>query len=421
MTKRDYYEVIEVEKTATIEEITQSFRRLSKKWHPDKNHNNKEEAEEKFKELVEAKEVLCDDQKREIYDRHGFEGLSQNGGVDMSHMEEMIRNMFGGGMGGMGGMHQQQEDKVPDVDITKEFTLEELYNGLTTTEQVERFSLCKKCNATGSSDGIEHKCVKCNGVGKSMKVMQVGPQMFQKIISSCDGCKGTGQSETVEKCKTCKGKRALKDKIELKFEIKPGGSGRNKIIITNEGNEIPVEERKNKNVSRSDVILHIQEKRHESFKRHFQISGKKDYVDPADLLYELKISLAESLCGLQKDINHINGKIVTIKHSEYLKDGDIIVVPRLGMPVYDNSKVGDLYVSVSVERPTLSSNVKNRLWQVLTETKYREVSKNAIDTFTIDQYQETINKKERKQARHNMNSQFVNLDEEGGRPECQMQ
>lgn len=117
MTKRDYYEVIEVEKTATIEEITQSFRRLSKKWHPDKNHNNKEEAEEKFKELVEAKEVLCDDQKREIYDRHGFEGLSQNGGVDMSHMEEMIRNMFGGGMGGMGGMHQQQEDKVPDVDI----------------------------------------------------------------------------------------------------------------------------------------------------------------------------------------------------------------------------------------------------------------------------------------------------------------
>lgn len=423
---RDYYDVLEISRDASTDDIKKAYRKLAMKWHPDKNPHNFEEANAKFKEITEAQEVLSDNEKRQIYDKFGRDGLSQMGygGVNVDAMNEMrdiLRNLF--------NMHESNNENdidsnndIPDVVITKEFTLEQLCNDITINETIERVSLCKKCNAKGTSDGIEHNCEKCDGVGK--QIHQMG---FQQIIQECKSCKGTGIDIKIDKCKQCKGKRAEKEQIEVEFEIKKGAYNRLPIIIPNIGNEIPEEDRKDNNDSsktRSNVVLVVTELPHNLYKRMFVISDKKEFVDPADLLMDLEISLADSLCGFQKEINHVNGSKILIRYNKCLKDGNIIIAENQGMPVYDSKsgKTGDLYISVKVNVPELSNETKNKLWQVLTGTSHREpFTKDAQHIVSIDDYQETIAKKmhkqEKKHQRKKGNMQNIHQNAQ----ECHMQ
>jgi DnaJ family protein A protein 2 len=403
MENKDYYQVLGVERNATEEEIRKAFRKLAIKWHPDKNPNNKEIAENKFKEITEANEVLSDPQKRQLYDQFGVDGLKQSGfpGAGGMDMNEIMKNMFGM----FGG---RQEESVPPIRIVKEYHLHQLYKGFTTKETIERVSLCKNCKSTGMADGLNHNCTKCNGVGHVVKLRQIGPGMVQQLQEACDTCHGTGKDGNYEKCKTCNGRIATKETVEIEFTVEAGSFGtranQTEIIIKNMGNEIPLDERRNSS-DRSDIIIFIQEIPDPLYKRHFVIPNKKDYPDPADLLFEINISLAESLCGFQKDIEHISGNTISIKYDDVLKHGDIIVIPCNGMPKTGKNKYGDLYISVKVDNPKLNPETKRRLWQLLTGKSYKEdTGKDSIMSVTIDDYQPEIIKKNKKNSKNNRKS-----------------
>ncbi|AYV83559.1 MAG: DnaJ domain protein [Hyperionvirus sp.] len=421
----DYYNILNVAKDASAKDIKNSYYKLAKKWHPDSHpEEDKAKATEKFKEIVEANEVLSNKEKREIYDKYGKEGLNQNGmnhggGANMDEILRNFRDMMGMNMGGFPGMGfpgMRDDDSVPDVEFTKEFRLDVLYRGGKVTESFERYTLCGPCVGTGSSDGMEHKCAGCNGLGIRIRTI-VQPDITQQFQEKCKTCNGTG-SNTKDVCKKCNGRRATKERVHLDFIVPPGSFGGSKIVVENEGNEIPMNERRNKK-TRSDVVLIVTEVPDAVFKRMF---GRGHHqMDPSDLMMDLTVTLAESLCGFQKTIKHISGKDVTVRYDSIVKDGDLVVIENTGMPVYEKpGKYGDMYVLITVSVEKLDSHKKKRLWQLLTNTPY-QIRDNTVNVQQMISLEE-LNKKKPKGPKGSGSKQKKrNEFEEGQAPQCQVQ
>lgn len=397
MSDIDYYKILGVEKTADQNKIKNAYRNLARKWHPDKHPDeSKDTAEKKFKEISEAYEILSNPEKRELYDKYGKDGLHEHGfdgGVNMEDIMKNFNQMFG---------HSMDDDDVPNVTFVEELTLDNLYKGIIIKKSIDRYTLCDKCNGTGNDDGIEHKCNICKGLGVQIKVIkQFG--MIQQINEPCRACMGSGFGKT-NPCKKCDGQRARKESVTLEFSIKPGSSNRTCIVVENEGNEIPKNERHDSK-TRSDVILIVKEIQHNKYKRNFVIKGDKENVDPADLLTDLDINIAESICGFQKTISHISGKNITIKYNETARHGTILVIPGLGMPELDEpAKYGDLYVHLKTTIDKIEKEKKKRIWQILTNTPYQIVdnSNNINEMITIDEHKKYMEKKgKRSKKKHN--------------------
>jgi DnaJ-class molecular chaperone len=403
--KRDYYEILGIGKTADESEIKKAYRKLAIKWHPDKNPDNKTEAEEKFKEIGEAYSVLSDKAKKDIYDQHGHEGLKHDGqGPSPDMFNDIFKNMFGGGGGGnpfasmFGGGQEDENAGVANVKHIEELTLEELYKGKNFKKKIKRQSLCTTCKGKGTSDGKEHKCSPCNGNGVRIKVVRMGP-MIQQMQEHCSDCKGSGRDKNAKLCKDCNGNCSHTDETEITIDIPKGAYEGHMIIIEEEGNEIPHDDRKGK--SRSDVEIIIKEKSHSIFTRMTNVQiGDKTEPNPANLLYKMDISLAESLCGFQKTIKHVSGKEITIEHDGIIEQGSVHVIANQGMPDLDSKEHGDIYVAFKVIYPTkLDSNTKSRLWQVLTNTPYRNkinTPPHPVSLVQIDNHQQKQNNSRRR-------------------------
>jgi len=398
-----YYTILGVNRESSTEDIKRAYRKLALKWHPDKNADNREMAEQKFKEISEAYNILSDPEKKEMYDKYGKEGLSQAGFGSGHNMEDIIRQfneMFGGQM--------ETDNDVPPVTFAKEFSLETLYQGTAVDETIERYTLCVPCKGTGSSDGIEHKCNTCSGMGFRVRaVMQ--PGILHQMREPCKMCNGTG-SNRKDVCKACAGHRARKEKVKLHFVVPPGATNRTCITLENVGNSIPANEIKDPAKTRSDVIMVIKEIPHEKFKRMFIIKGKKEHPDPADLLIDMEVTLPEALCGFQKTIKHICGHEKVVRYDKVVKDGDVVVLKGSGMPVYEEpDKYGDLYVHINVRSMEISSSKKKALWQLLTNTpcQIKDNSENVNDMISIDEHREYLEKKARK---HRKKRGMYNID-----------
>ena len=249
--KRDYYEVLGVSRTATDEELKKAYRKLAKKYHPDANPNNKEEAERKFKEVNEAYETLSDKQKRKLYDTYGFDGpnMGANGGGyysygsgfdgfsgfgDFSDLGDIFSSFFGGERRGSSSKSRTSASKGADLKVGIDITFKESYTGTEREISINRNEVCPECKGNGCSKGTSPtKCTVCGGTGS---VRQVSSTLFGQVATqrTCSTCGGTG-TVISNPCPNCKGKGTVKKAKKLKIKIPEGIDDGQTIVLRNEG------------------------------------------------------------------------------------------------------------------------------------------------------------------------------------------
>ncbi|RUS78151.1 hypothetical protein EGW08_014080 [Elysia chlorotica] len=336
MADNRLYEVLGVNRNASDAELKKAYRKLAKEFHPDKNPT----AGEKFKEISFAYETLSNPEKREVYDRHGLDGLKEGAGGGGFGNGSMFEDLFGGffgfpGMSGMGGGRGRRrgEDTLHPLRVS----LEDLYNGKTSKLQLSKTVVCKKCNGMGGKSGASQRCKKCNGRGVQVQLRQIGPGMVQQLQSICSDCHGEGEVlREKDRCPDCKGKKVCNETKILEVHVDKGMRDGQKIPFRGEGDQQP-------GVEAGDVIIVLQQKEHEVFTR-------KD----TDLVMEYNISLTEALCGFQFVIKHLDGRDLVI-HSqpgEVISPGKLKMVAEEGMPRYRNPfEKGNLYINFNITFP----------------------------------------------------------------------
>jgi len=325
---KDLYGVLGLTRDATDQQIKKAFRKLSMKYHPDKNPGDKS-AHDKFLEINEANDILSNPDKRQIYDIDGYEALknpNQNRGHDPFAM------FHGGRPGG--------RPKGPNAMTEMTVTLEQLYNGAKHTLNIERNVICSKCRGTGARDGQTEKCPVCGGRGAVVKTQTLGPGFQVQMQQPCDHCHGKGQVAK-NKCPVCSGRRVVAEKKALEVVIERGMSAGDKIIFERESEQSP-------NTTPGDVIVILQVAPHPRFTR----TGN-------DLQMNLTVSLKEALLGFKKSFRHMDGREVFVESDKIVKPFQVIVVKGEGMPMRDApSMKGDLHVKVHVNFPDTLTTVQ---------------------------------------------------------------
>lgn len=349
MSKRDYYEILGVGKTAQKDEIKIAYRKLAMQYHPDRNPDNKE-AEEKFKEATEAYEILSDDDKRARYDRFGHQGV--RGGSDFGQYTNMndifsqfsdifgsggggsiFDEIFGGGRGGRGSGRRSRGERGSDLKIRMPLTMEEIAKGVEKTVLVKKFDTCTTCSGSGAKPGTSPvTCQTCNGTGE---VRQVSRSMFGQFINvaPCAACGGTGQS-IKEPCGTCSGDGRVKAEATIKVNIPAGVSEGNYIPLRGQGNA------GRRGGESGDALILIEEKKHD----HFVRSGN-------DVIYNLIISFPDAALGGEVTVPTLEGTTaVTIESGT--QPGTKITLRGKGIPQLNSYEKGHQIIIVNVYIPT---------------------------------------------------------------------
>jgi len=355
--KKDYYEILGLSKSTTQEEIRKSYRKLALKHHPDKHQGDKA-AEERFKEISEAYEVLSDENKRATYDRFGHEGLKGAFGSsgfswqDFTHFED-ISDLFGnlgdifGNFGfdelfGFEGGRRRARGprKGRDLQYSFEIKFEEAALGAQKSIEISRFDLCDTCKGSGAKPGSKDKvCSSCDGKGQV-----TASSGFFSISRTCSHCGGSGRVIT-EYCKKCEGKGKKKVTKKISVKIPAGVDNGVRLRVGNEGDA------GERGGPRGDLHVDIYVKEHAIFKRH-----------ETDIYCEAKISFPEAVFGAEIDVPTLEGK-VKIKIPQGTPSGKIFKLRGKGIPgLFSRSTKGDELVRVSVDVPKkLTEEQKNIL------------------------------------------------------------
>ena len=328
------YEVLGVDQKATQDEIKKAFRKLAIQTHPDKGGDP-----EKFKEVNAAYEVLSKPEKREIYDKHGFNGLK--GGNENGGFGDIFDIFFGGRGKAQARETPQLKPTVKQVEIK----LEEAFHGKMLQVDVERLVLCPSCDGKG---GLDPKtCSPCKGRGVVVKMVQLGPGMYTQSQAECKDCSGTGKFiEKQNICKECKGQKLNKKKEKIDVPIPVGIPDEEKLVVRGKGNE-------HFEYRTGDLVVVVKIKEHAIFRRVKN-----------DLHIEKKISLIEALSGFAFNLDHLNTQKITIKTAagDITTHKQVKMIPNLGMPHYKSSlSSGDLYVHFTVEFPKAVSKEQSEL------------------------------------------------------------
>lgn len=347
MTKRDYYQVLGVGRTATPEEVKKSYRKLAMQYHPDRNPGNKE-MEDKFKEAAEAYEVLSDVDKRRRYDQYGHEGMR---GADFRYSTGDIHDIFnafgdifGGGFGGsifdsMFGEQQRPRQRasagIPgsDLKIRLRLTLEEIATGVEKKLKMKKWKACDTCHGSGAKPGT-HKitCPVCNGTGELRQVSRSVLGQFVNI-STCNNCGGEGKI-IQEPCVTCKGDGRVQGETTIKVNIPAGVSEGNYIPLRGEGNVGP------RNGPAGDVIVVIEEEPHP----HLVRNGD-------DVVLDLLVSFPEAALGAEVTVPTLSGR-AKLKIEPGTQSGRILRMRDKGISHLNSYGRGDQLVRVNVWVPT---------------------------------------------------------------------
>ncbi len=359
---RDYYELLGVPKSADQQQIKSAFRRLAREYHPDVNKNH--DAEEKFKEINEAYEVLSDEDKRARYDRFGHAGVSGNGGFSgtgaagFGGFEEIFEEFFGG-LGGMRSSRRRGPRPGSDrrVDVTISF--EESVFGIEKEVEFERLEDCDTCGGTGAAPGTTPvRCTQCNGTGEVRQVQQtfLGP-MVQ--VTTCPRCAGRGETISTP-CQTCRGGGRLRKKAILAVTIPAGVREGLQIQIRSEG-DAGDGTAPNGNLY---VVVHVQE--HEFFKR-------KDN----DVILDININVAQAALGDKIVVPTVDGDVELVIPPG-TQTGRVFRLRGKGVPRLrsdgSNSGRGDQLVYIQVEVPSKLTDNQRQLFEQLAETLGTDVS-----------------------------------------------
>jgi molecular chaperone DnaJ len=346
MDKKDYYEILGVEKNATEDEIKKKYRTLAMKYHPDRWANGtdeeKNEAEQKFKEIAEAYEVLSDPQKRQMYDNGGFEFNSS--GFDPF---EMFRNM-GGGFEDMfdifSGRNRQRVNRGSNIQTQLIISLEDAFKGGKHSITVSRQKACVHCKGTGSSDGTPSICPHCNGSGMVTKMQQRGPGAFQMMQAQCPHCNGTGKNIT-NPCTKCGGSGFEVETCVQTVNVPAGISDGMVINLTGLGNA-PQGEGIN-----GDLLVVVRVKPHSYFVR----------PDEINLIHCEDVPFNECLLGFKKAYKAIDGTEVVVDAPELTPHGKAFLFKGKGMPHPQNPNVfGDYAVIINHKLPNKLTDEQKR-------------------------------------------------------------
>jgi molecular chaperone DnaJ len=348
---KNFYEILGVEKTASAEELKKAYRKLAMKYHPDQNKDNPE-AEEKFKEITHAYDILKDEQKRAAYDRFGesaFQGGMGGGGPDAAgftgSFSDIFEDMFGDFMG-RGGRRRSGPARGADIQYTMEITLEEAYNGKETTIQLPVNETCDVCSGSGAAPGTgEETCASCDGAGRVR--MQQG---FFTIERPCPTCNGAGRI-IKEACKKCAGAGRLRREKTLKIKIPAGVETGRRIRLAGEG-EAGV-----KGGPPGDLYVLLAIKPHKFFRR-----------EGANLYCRVPIAMTTAALGGEIEVPTVAGKRTRIKVPPGTQTGQQFRLKAKGMPVLRSEAVGDLYIEAAVETPINLSPKQKALLKQLDET-----------------------------------------------------
>ncbi len=356
MAKRDYYEVLGVQKGATKEEIKKGYRKLAIQYHPDRNPGNKE-AEDKFKEATEAYEVLSDDQKRQIYDQYGFaglEGMGAGGGGSYSHAYTDFQDLFGGfdfdsifgsffGGGSRSRGRGEANNQGANLRYDMEISFKDAVYGTKTEIQFTHNESCEACKGTGGADGAKRKtCPTCQGAGQIRR-----NSGFFSMTQTCPTCQGAG-SIIDNPCKACGGSGLEKRKRKIQITIPPGIDDGKRINIPKQGDA----GRNGGPAGDLFIFMHVQS--HPQFER----SGE-------DLYCAVPISIMQAALGAELTVTVLDGKKIKIRIPAGTQNGKLLRVRDEGVPIGNTGRKGDLYIKVIVKVPSkLSSKSKQLLEEV---------------------------------------------------------
>ena len=367
--KRDYYEVLGLQKGASAEDIKKAYRKAAMKYHPDRNPGDKE-AEEKFKEVGEAYEVLSDDEKRARYDQYGFAGVDPNyaaggaggyGGFDgfggfggFGDLGDIFGDLFGGGSGRRSG-GQSSARRGENIMSRLDLTFEEAAFGCDKEISVPRIENCVACNGTGSADGNIETCSKCRGTGQE-RVIQNFMGMQMQSTTTCSQCGGRGKIIKTP-CNTCKGKGKVRRTNKVSVKVPAGVNDGQSVRVRGEGNV------GTGGAPNGDLLAEVHIKPHKLFKRR-----------EFDVYCEVPISFAQAALGAEIEVPTLDGK-VNYTIPEGTQTGREFILRGKGIPQVGNPKLrGDHHFSVVVETPTRLTNEQKELLRQFDGTVSRSVT-----------------------------------------------
>ena len=366
--KRDYYEVLGVDKNVTDEELKKAYRKLAKKYHPDANPDNKKEAEAKFKEVNEAYETLSDPQKRQMYDRFGADGpqgFGGNGGGfyssgfdgfsgmgDFGDLGDIFSSFFGGGFGSSSRSSRAKTGPVKGASLRYdiEITYEEAFSGVEKEISFNRQETCDTCHGTGARPGTSSTtCSMCGGLGQITQ-MQTTILGQMQTTRTCPNCHGEGKI-IKEPCETCKGKGQIKKPVKLRVKIPEGIDDNQTVVIRGQGAA------GQRGGAQGDLFITVHLKRHSIFTR----KGSNVYCD-------VPVTITQATLGAEIEVPMVNGKIEKFKIPEGTQTDTKFRIRGKGFKNGNSSIYGDFIFNVIVKTPKRLTKEQRALLEKLAIT-----------------------------------------------------